>query len=95
MRGESAEIINPLLLLNKWKINEEFFAKNYFRYSPPKIEMKYTLMPFIPDYIPAIGDVDAFLKVIPPEPETKDSKLHEFIATLGLDVLDEPCGEQR
>lgn len=65
-----------------------------FRYSPPKIEIKYTLEPFIPDYIPAIGDVDAFLKVIPPEPEAKDSKLHEFIEKLGLEVLDEPCGEQ-
>lgn len=57
--------------------------------------MKYTLQPFIPDYIPAIGDVDAFLKVVPPEPESKDNKLHGFIGTLGLDVLDEPCGDQR
>lgn len=47
-------------------------------------------MPFIPDYIPAVGDIDAFLKVIPPEPFTKDSKLPEFISKLGLEVLDEP-----
>lgn len=39
--------------------------------------------------------MDAFLKVVPPEPESKDNKLHEFIGTLGLEVLDEPCGEQR
>lgn len=67
---------------------------HYFRYSPPKIELKYTLQPFIPDYIPATGDVDAFLKVIPPEPESENSKLPEFINMLGLEVLDEPCGEQ-
>lgn len=47
-------------------------------------------MPFIPDYIPAVGDIDAFLKVIPPEPFTNDSKLPEFISKLGLEVLDEP-----
>ena len=56
--------------------------------------MHYQLMPFIPDYIPAVGDIDAFLKVIPPEPFTKDSKLPEFIPKLGLEVLDEPCGDQ-
>lgn len=54
--------------------------------------MKYTLQPFIPDYIPAIGDVDAFLKVIPPE--TDDPELNEFFGKLGLEVLDKPCGEQ-
>lgn len=63
-------------------------------YSAPKIEIKYTLQPFIPDYIPAVGDIDAFLKVMPPEPLVEDSKLPEFIDKLGLEVLDEPCGEQ-
>lgn len=65
-----------------------------FRYSPPKYEMKYQLMPFIPDYIPAVGEPDLFLKPIPPEPLTEDSKVHDFISKLGIEVLDEPCGEQ-
>lgn len=65
-----------------------------FRYSPPKYELKYQLVPFIPDYIPAVGDVDPFLKVIPPPPLTPDSKLPEFLSKLGLEVVDEPCGEQ-
>lgn len=66
----------------------------FFRYSAPKYQLKYQLMPFIPDYIPAVGDIDAFLKIIPPEPFTEDSKLPEFISKLGLEVLDEPCGDQ-
>lgn len=72
----------------------EVKLNRFFRYSAPKYELKYQLMPFIPDYIPSVGDVDPFLKVVPPEPFTKDSKLPEFISKLGLEVLDEPCGEQ-
>lgn len=63
-----------------------------FRYSPPKIEVKYQLMPFIPDYIPAVGEPDPFLKVIPPHTDNKE--VSDFISKLGLEVLDEPCGEQ-
>jgi len=33
------------------------------RYSPQNIELDLKLKPFIPDYIPAIGDIDAFIKV--------------------------------
>lgn len=66
----------------------------FFRYSPPKIEIKYELMPFIPDYIPAVGVPDPFIKLIPPEPLDPDSTLPEFISKLGLEILDEPCGEQ-
>ncbi|EPZ34438.1 hypothetical protein ROZALSC1DRAFT_27912 [Rozella allomycis CSF55] len=43
--------------------------------------MKY----FIPDYIAASGDNDAFLKI--PRPDQKAD-------LLGLEVLDEPCGQQ-
>lgn len=32
-------------------------------YSPRVIDLEFKLKPFIPDYIPAVGDVDAFIKV--------------------------------
>ncbi len=35
----------------------------YFRYTPQTIELDHKLKPFIPDFIPAVGDIDAFLKV--------------------------------
>lgn len=56
--------------------------------------MTYTLQPFVPDFIPAVGDIDAFLKVQPPKPFSEKSKIIEFIDRLGLDILDEPCGNQ-
>jgi hypothetical protein len=34
------------------------------RYQPQNIELDFKLKPFIPDYIPSIGDIDAFIKVI-------------------------------
>jgi intraflagellar transport protein 46 len=34
------------------------------RYQPQTIELEFKLKPFIPEYIPCIGDIDAFLKVI-------------------------------
>ena len=43
------------------------------------------LKPFIPEYVPAIGDIDAFLKV--PRPDGKED-------SLGLIVLDEPSSSQ-
>lgn len=33
------------------------------RYIPQPLELETQLRPFIPEYIPAIGDIDAFLKV--------------------------------
>lgn len=33
------------------------------RYTPQVIELDHSLKPFIPDFIPAVGDIDAFLKV--------------------------------
>ena len=33
------------------------------RYQPQAIELEFKLKPFIPDYIPSIGDIDAFIKV--------------------------------
>ncbi|KAM9414390.1 intraflagellar transport protein 46 homolog isoform 2-T2 [Pholidichthys leucotaenia] len=55
------------------------------RYSPQTIELDHCLKPFIPDYIPAVGDIDAFLKV--PRPDGKPD-------SLGLLVLDEPSVKQ-
>ncbi|NXT23051.1 IFT46 protein, partial [Syrrhaptes paradoxus] len=55
------------------------------RYTPKPIEMEWKLQPFIPDFIPAVGDIDAFLKV--PRPDGKPDNL-------GLLVLDEPSTKQ-
>lgn len=52
------------------------------RYKPHSIDVEVKLKPFIPDFIPAIGEVDAFLK-IPRYDGKKDG--------LGLARLDEPC----
>lgn len=66
-----------------------------FRYSAPKIDITYTLQPFVPDFIPAVGDIDAFLKVNAPQPfAANKNRIPEFIDKLGLEILDEPCGEQ-
>ncbi|KAG8434581.1 hypothetical protein GDO86_012814 [Hymenochirus boettgeri] len=55
------------------------------RYTPQVIELDYRLKPFIPDFIPAVGDIDAFLKV--PRPDKKPDNL-------GLLTLDEPSTKQ-
>ncbi|KAM5226936.1 intraflagellar transport protein 46 homolog isoform 3-T3 [Hipposideros larvatus] len=55
------------------------------RYTPQLIELDHKLKPFIPDFIPAVGDIDAFLKV--PRPDGKPDNL-------GLLLLDEPSTKQ-
>ncbi|VDM32179.1 unnamed protein product [Hydatigera taeniaeformis] len=55
------------------------------RYIPQKIEIETRLRPFIPEYIAAVGDADAFLKV--PRPDGKPDNL-------GLTLLDEPSIDQ-
>uniref|UniRef100_A0A8C3W9F5 Intraflagellar transport protein 46 homolog n=1 Tax=Catagonus wagneri TaxID=51154 RepID=A0A8C3W9F5_9CETA len=55
------------------------------RYTPQLIELDHKLKLFIPDFIPAVGDTDAFLKV--PCPDGKPDNL-------GLLVLDEPSTKQ-
>ena len=52
------------------------------RYKPQKIDLETKLKPFVPDYIPAIGEVDAFLKMPKPDGTKED---------LGITVLDEPA----
>lgn len=62
---------------------------NYIgRYKPHNIELETKLKCFIPDYIPAVGEIDAFIKVPPP------SKEEEGEQRLGLKVLDEPASHQ-
>lgn len=55
------------------------------RYQPQTIELEFKLKPFIPDYIPSIGDIDAFLKV--QRPDGKEDNL-------GFIVVDEPSSNQ-
>ena len=55
------------------------------RYKPQTIELDTKLKPFIPDYIPAIGEIDPFLTT--PRPDGQPDKL-------GLTVLDEPAAQQ-
>ncbi|CAF1006712.1 unnamed protein product [Adineta steineri] len=55
------------------------------KYQPRDIVLETKLKPFIPEYVPAIGDIDAFLKV--PRPDGK-------VDNLGLIVLDEPSSKQ-
>lgn len=52
------------------------------RYKPQKINLETTLKPFIPEYIPCVGEVDAFLKMPKPDGAKED---------LGITVLDEPA----
>jgi intraflagellar transport protein 46 len=54
-------------------------------YKPEDVMLETKLRPFIPDYLPAIGEMDAFLKVT--KPDGKPDRL-------GLDVLDEPAAVQ-
>lgn len=52
------------------------------RYKPQKIDLDTKIKPFIPEYIPAVGEVDAFLKMSKPDGVKED---------LGITVLDEPA----
>mmetsp|Transcript_17865 Transcript_17865/g.48064 ORF Transcript_17865/g.48064 Transcript_17865/m.48064 type:complete len:485 (-) Transcript_17865:206-1660(-) len=55
------------------------------RYKPHNIELETKMKPFIPDYIPAVGEIDPFVKV--PRPDGQPD-------SLGLTVLDEPTSSQ-
>uniref|UniRef100_A0A1I8NPB1 Intraflagellar transport protein 46 homolog n=1 Tax=Stomoxys calcitrans TaxID=35570 RepID=A0A1I8NPB1_STOCA len=66
------------------------------KYIPQHIETAYHLQPFIPDYVPAVGDVDAFLQVTGPpllNPQ-RSREVEEHLKKLGLYFLDEPSGAQ-
>lgn len=59
-------------------ISKVFFKS---RYRPQILEMETKLKPFLPDFIPAVGDPDAFMKIDRPD---------EKVEFLGLTVIDEP-----
>ena len=52
-----------------------------YSYKPEVIDIDTQLKPFIPEYIPAVGEVDAMLKI--PRPDNEHERL-------GLEILDEP-----
>lgn len=52
------------------------------RFKPQKIDLETKIRPFVPDFIPAVGEVDSFLKMHKPDVAKED---------LGITVLDEPC----
>ena len=71
---------------NKYEdLNVSQNIKDVFKFidtfTPLNVEIDSTFKPFIPDYEPAIGEVDAFLKV--PRPDGKPD-------VLGLSRIDEP-----
>lgn len=94
---ESQMTITP----DKWEnlqVHQE--VKDLFpyilKYIPQHIETAYHLQPFIPDYVPAVGDVDAFLQVTGPpllNPQ-RTREVEEHLKKLGLYFLDEPSGTQ-
>lgn len=55
------------------------------RYKPQEVELNTMLRCFVPEYIPAIGEMDGFIKI--PRPDGKDDEL-------GLKVIDEPAAYQ-
>ncbi|XP_049878186.1 intraflagellar transport protein 46 homolog isoform X2 [Pectinophora gossypiella] len=68
------------------------------KYTPQKIDIDFKLQPFVPEYVPAVGDIDAFIKVSTPACNMRAQPLAEHVLehidNLGLTVLDEPATEQ-
>ncbi|KAJ3274799.1 Intraflagellar transport protein 46 [Terramyces sp. JEL0728] len=54
-------------------------------FHPESVELEPSLCPFLPDYIPCIGDIDPIIKIPKPNGELK---------SLGLEILDEPNAMQ-
>eukprot|EP01105_Mastigella_eilhardi_P024619 TRINITY_DN645_c5_g1_i1.p1 TRINITY_DN645_c5_g1~~TRINITY_DN645_c5_g1_i1.p1 ORF type:complete len:382 (+),score=113.78 TRINITY_DN645_c5_g1_i1:47-1147(+) len=55
-------------------------------YTPEDIELETKFKPFIPEYLPAVGDIDDFVKIPRPDSKKTDGQRD----SLGLYVLDEP-----
>lgn len=55
------------------------------RYKPQEVELNTMLRCFVPEYIPAIGEMDSFIKIPRPDGAEDD---------LGLKVIDEPAAYQ-
>lgn len=58
------------------------------------MNLDFKFKPFVPEYLPAVGDIDAFLKVLPPETTLAGNKFDSTKPHLGLLVLDEPAANQ-
>ncbi|CAH0552958.1 unnamed protein product [Brassicogethes aeneus] len=63
------------------------------KYIPQILNLDHKFKPFIPEFLPAVGDIDAFLKVIPPH-QNLNGDIFEDHLKLGLEVLDEPAASQ-
>ena len=86
--GEAnAAACSHLAGVEKLSVNEEIkeLFKFVLQYTPQTIQLEFKLKPFNPEFIPAVGNADPFIKI--PRPDKK-------ITTLGLTVLDEPAGKQ-
>ncbi|KAI8591654.1 intraflagellar transport complex B protein 46 [Geranomyces variabilis] len=65
-------------------------------YTPLETELPNTLQPFVPDYMPSIGDIDPMLKPAPPAPPplprggAAAAGSTPAVPNLGIAVLDEP-----
>ena len=55
----SAEIKELFAYISRFS----WFLFSYSRFNPQVQELDTKLKPFIPDFIPAVGDIDAFIKV--------------------------------
>jgi intraflagellar transport protein 46 len=51
------------------------------RYKPQKIDLDSKIKPFVPEFIPCVGEVDSFLKMTKPDGTKED---------LGIMMVDEP-----
>lgn len=88
--GESYENIEGAYNARDYQhLNVSLEVKDLFqyidRYKPHEVELDTQLKCFIPEYIPAIGEIDGFVKV--PRPDGEDDGL-------GLKILDEPATVQ-
>ncbi|KAH8413388.1 hypothetical protein KR009_010502 [Drosophila setifemur] len=66
------------------------------KYTPQTIDTPFHLQPFIPEFVPAVGDVDALLKVQAPPllQAQRQREMDDHLGKLGLWLLDEPSGTQ-
>lgn len=61
-------------------------SRAYLRYKAPTVVLDAKIKPFVPDYIPAIGEVDAFIKMPRPDGQPEILGLNTLVcrrATLG------------
>lgn len=79
--------------MNNFKVVIDFSVPT-FRYTSPNLQLDYKFKPFIPEYLPAVGDIDAFLKVLPPETTLTRKSFNPDKLQLGVVVLDEPAANQ-